>query len=363
MSAGRRSATPLANRRRLAGAAVLALLGAVVLAVWATGATEPPVLGDPGATVRWGLPVIVGLSRAAAALAVGALVLCITVLPRADEAGPTWARVRDVATFAAAAWAVLQGGQLLLTFLDVMGGWPETEVLLHFTTFLDLSIGRSLAAATLTTGLVAVAALLARGPGEALIALLLSALALLQLAGLGHAGGSAGHGTALLAMWLHTGAACVWVGGLAVLVLTVAQDRKRSDLAPLTVRYSSLAAWAFAILTLAGVLSLVIRIGGPADVLTTPWGLLVLAKVVLLGWLGLMGAAHRQLTLPTLERGQPGAFGRLAAGEVLLMAAVMGLSVALARTTPPRPTGMPAPDAVVTLTGYAAPRHPPSWPT
>ena len=172
MSAGRRSATPLANRRRLAGAAVLALLGAVVLAVWATGATEPPVLGDPGATVRWGLPVIVGLSRAAAALAVGALVLCITVLPRADEAAPTWARVRDVATFAAAAWAVLQGGQLLLTFLDVMGGWPETEVLLHFTTFLDLSIGRSLAAATLTTGLVAVAALLARGPGEALIALL-----------------------------------------------------------------------------------------------------------------------------------------------------------------------------------------------
>ena len=358
MSAGRRSATPLANRRRLAGAAVLALLGAVVLAVWATGATEPPALGDPGPNVRWGLPIIVALSRAAAALAVGALVLCITVLPRADEAAPTWARVRDVATFAAAAWAVLQGGQLLLTFLDVMGGWPETEVLLHFTTFLDLSIGRSLAAATLTTGLVAVAALLARGPGEALIALLLSALALLQLAGLGHAGGSAGHGTALLAMWLHTGAACVWVGGLAVLVLTVAQDRKRSDLAPLTVRYSSLAAWAFAILTLSGVLSLVIRIGGPADVLTTPWGLLVLAKVVLLGWLGLMGAAHRQLTLPTLERGQPGAFGRLAAGEVLLMATVMGLSVALARTTPPRPTGVPAADAVVELTGYAAPPAP-----
>lgn len=336
---------------------VLTLLAALLLAVWATGATTPPVLGDPGPLVRWGLPVTIALGRAAAAVAVGALVLCIVVLPSGDAAsGSTWARVRDIATYAAAAWAALQAGQLLLTFLDIMGGWPESEVVAHLTTFLDLSMGRTLAAATLTTGLVAVAALVARGPGEALVPLGLSAVVLMQLAGLGHAGGSASHGTALLGMWLHTGAACVWVGGLAVLVLV--PRRGTLDLAQVAARYSTVAGWAFTVLALSGLVSLVVRVGGPAEVLSSGWGMLVMVKAVLLGWLGVLGLAHRQLTLPLLERGRPHAFGRLAGGEVLLMAVVMGLSTALTRTEPPHPTGMPATDAVMQLTGYAAPPAP-----
>lgn len=336
---------------------VLTLLAALLLAVWATGATTPPVLGDPGPLVRWGLPVTIALGRAAAAVAVGALVLCIVVLPSGDAAsGSTWARVRDIATYAAAAWAALQAGQLLLTFLDIMGGWPESEVVAHLTTFLDLSMGRTLAAATLTTGLVAVAALVARGPGEALVPLGLSAVVLMQLAGLGHAGGSASHGTALLGMWLHTGAACVWVGGLAVLVLV--PRRGTLDLAQVAARYSTVAGWAFTVLALSGLVSLVVRVGGPAEVLSSGWGMLVMVKAVLLGWLGVLGLAHRQVTLPLLERGRPHAFGRLAGGEVLLMAVAMGLSTALTRTEPPHPTGMPATDAVMQLTGYAAPPAP-----
>lgn len=346
-----------AARRRLALVAALTLVAALLLAVWATGATAPPALGDPGPLVRWGLPVSIALGRAAAAVTIGALVLCIVVLPSGETtSAPTWARVRNIATYAAAAWAALQGGQLVLTFLDVMGGWPEAEVMTYLTTYLDLSMGRTLAAATVTTALVAVAALVARGPGEALIALGLSAVALLQLAGLGHAGGSANHGTALLGMWLHTGAACVWVGGLAVLVLL--PRRGTLDLARVAARYSTVAGWAFTILALSGVVSLVIRVGGPAEVLSSGWGMLVLIKAVLLGWLGVLGLAHRQLTLPMLARGRPHAFGRLAGGEVLLMAVVMGLSTALTRTEPPRPTGMPATDAVVELTGYAAPPPP-----
>lgn len=352
------SASPGRARRHLSWAALVALLVPLLVAVWATGATAPPVLGDPGPVVRWGLPVVTALSRAAAALAVGALVLCLTVVPATGAQASTWARLRDLATFAGAAWALLQGGQLLLAFLDVMGGWPEHDLMIHLTTFLDLSSGRALATATLTTALVAVAALVARGPGETIVALLLAASALLQLAGLGHAGGSQGHGTALLGMWLHTGAACVWVGGLGALVLVLARSRHADHLAAWTSRYSTLALWSFAVLTFSGVVSLVVRIGGPADIFTSGWGLLVLAKVVLLGWLGVMGAAHRRLTLPLLERRQPHAFRRLAAGEVLLMAAVMGLSVALARTDPPRSTGMPATDAAIELTGYAAPPAP-----
>ncbi|WP_181009873.1 bifunctional copper resistance protein CopD/cytochrome c oxidase assembly protein [Ornithinimicrobium sufpigmenti] len=347
-----------AGGRTLVVAAGVALLGSLVLAVWATGAAAPPVLGDPGPVVRWGLPAVTALSRAAAALAVGALVVGITVVPAAHPPAPTWVRLRNLATCAAAAWAVLQGGQLLLTFLDVAGGWPTSEVMVHLTDFLDLSSGRTLAAATLTTALVAVAALVARGPGEAWIALLLAGVALLQLAGLGHAGGTQGHGTAVLGMWLHTGAACVWVGGLLVLVLVLARGHDAEQLVPWTTRYSTLALWSYAVLTYSGVVSLVVRIDGPGDIFSSGWGLIVLTKVVLLGWLGVLGTAHRRLTLPLLERGRPRAFGRLAAGEVVLMAAVMGLSVALARTDPPQTASVPATDVSGQLTGYAAPPAP-----
>lgn len=306
--------------------------------------------------VRWGLPVVAALARAAGAASVGALVLTVTVLPPGGPAASTWRRVRQVAACSALSWVLLQGGQLVLTFLDVAGGWPDGRS--QLLAFLDLDAGRSLAAATLTTGLVAVAAILARGPGQALVALGLAAVALLLLAGLGHAGGSEGTGTAVLAMWLHTGAACVWVGGLVVLVLVLAPSRNALDLPVVAARYSTLAAWSFAILALSGVLSLVLRVGGPNDVVTSSWGLLVLTKAVLLGWLGIIGLAHRRLTLPLVQRGQPYAFTRLAAGEVLLMAAVMGLSTALTRTEPPRHTGGHAIDAVLQLSGYAVPPDP-----
>lgn len=81
----------------------------LLLAVWATGATAPPVLGDPGPLVRWGLPVITTLSRASAALSVGALTLCLVVVPATGPGASTWTRLRDLAAYAGAAWALLQG--------------------------------------------------------------------------------------------------------------------------------------------------------------------------------------------------------------------------------------------------------------
>lgn len=283
--------------------------------------------------------------------------------PAAGGPASAWDRVRRLAGRAAVPWAVLQGTQLLLTFVDVVGGWPGSDALPQLLAFLDLDAGRALGAATLTTGLVAVAALLARGPGQVAVALGLAAVALLQLAGLGHAGGTAGTAASLLGLWLHTAAAGVWVGGLAVLVLGLGRDRGRVDLAAVTARYSTLAGWSFTVLALSGVLSLVVRVDGPNDVATSAWGLVVLTKAVLLGWLGVIGLAHRRLTLPLVARGRPHAFTRLTVGELLLMAAVMGMSTALARTEPPHlPSGYVS-DPVDQLTGYAAPSPRPSSPS
>lgn len=359
---------PAAPVRPLLWVAALSLVAGLVLALWAAGTARPPLVGDPGPTVRWGLPLVTGLGRGAAALTVGALVLCATVLPTTQDAGRTWARVARWSVLSAAAWLLLQVLQLLLTFRDVVGGGPLVPPAAQLAAFLDLGVGRTLAAATVLTALVAVGALVARQPGEAAVVLALAAAALLQQAGAGHAGSSAGHGVAVLGLWAHIVAACVWVGALAVLVLLAPRLLGPSTTLPGLVgsgsalslaagRYSTLAGWAYAVLTLLGVFSLTVRASSPGDVLTSTWGRLLLVKVVALGALGLIGLMHRRHTLPLLERGESGAFRRLATGEVLVMAAVLGLSSALARTGPPH-TAAPAEEPVVALTGYAAPPPP-----
>src|SRR5690349_12773318 len=59
---------------------------AVVAGVAFSGAVAPRVLADPGAAVRWGLPVAETLTELAGAVALGALVLAVGVLPRRQAA-------------------------------------------------------------------------------------------------------------------------------------------------------------------------------------------------------------------------------------------------------------------------------------
>ncbi|MBZ9638088.1 CopD family protein, partial [Streptomyces sp. PSKA30] len=70
-------------------------------------------------------------------------------------------------------------------------------------------------------------------------------------------------------------------------------------------------------------------------VFTSRYGLMVLAKAVAIVLLGSIGHCHRRRTLPALAEGRRRAFVRLAAGELLLMAAAMGLAVGLSRTPAP----------------------------
>ena len=88
-----------------------------------------------------------------------------------------------------------------------------------------------------------------------------------------------------------------------------------------------------------GLLTAEIHLGGREDGwgLITQWvtsgyGALVFAKAVAFALLVWIGWWHRRATLPALAANQPAAFWRLAAGELLLMAATVGLAVALSRT-------------------------------
>ena len=53
---------------------------ALVLGLAFTGAARPNELVDPGAVVRWGLPVVTVLARIAAAVTIGGFAVCAVVI-------------------------------------------------------------------------------------------------------------------------------------------------------------------------------------------------------------------------------------------------------------------------------------------
>src|SRR5690606_15442896 len=85
----------------------------------------------------------------------------------------------------------------------------------------------------------------------------------------------------------------------------------------------------------------------------TDYGRLALAKIIAFAALGWFGWWHRTRTLPRLTAREPLAFTRFATVETAVMAATMGLAVALARTAPPPPAELGS--AVRTLLGYDMP--------
>lgn len=297
------------------------------------GGMDAPLLRDPGVVVRWGLPLVEVVARLAATVTIGGLVLGAGVL--APSAAAPAARA---ATVAAVVWAVAQTVCLPLTARTVIGsataddGTPALQVLL------GTSLGPALLWAAALTAAVAVALLLLAGPGRVPVALAIALLALVPVAAAGHTGHGPGHGTAS-AVWLHLGAVTIWAGGLLVLVALVygpgsGLRREAAELAPFR-RFSRVAGWCYAVVAFSGLLAVLSLSVSPAALLTTGWGALLVAKAALFVVLGAAGWAHRRRVLARAARAGGHLPARLALGEVVVLAAAMGLGVALGTTAPP----------------------------
>jgi cytochrome c oxidase assembly factor CtaG len=105
-----------------------------------------------------------------------------------------------------------------------------------------------------------------------------------------------------------------------------------------------------------GLVNAYLRLGGLQNLAST-YGLLVIGKAMALIILGIAGWLHRRATIPGLT-GSARAdsrhwFARLAGVEVLVMAATMGLAVALSRSAPP--VDPVVVDPATALLGYAPP--------
>jgi cytochrome c oxidase assembly factor CtaG/putative copper export protein len=348
------------SRGSLVVGALVVVAGIVV--VWAvlgsSGALAPAGSGlaDIGPFVRFALPAARTVHDLAAALTTGAFVLGAWLAAPEPESSPeeltgTRQRLVRIGFAAAVIWACSSAAVLILTASDVtgirIGERDSGAAVISFVSQTDL--GRALGMSLSLIILAALLAFVATTVAAAGWAAVFSILAVLPVALGGHAAGSRAHVTSTDSLAIHLVAVCLWVGGLAALVLVA---RRLGDQLPTVAsRYSTLAGGCFAVVAASGLINAWLRLGS-LESLASGYGALVVAKAVALILLGFAGWTHRRLTLQGIGQNRRW-FHRLAAGELVVMGATTGLAVALSRSAPPARSG--AVDRVSELLGYPAP--------
>jgi len=151
--------------------------------------------------------------------------------------------------------------------------------------------------------------------------------------------------------FIHVLAASIWVGGVAFLVaalpaaLRPLEPRERTRLLSATLlRISPIALASVVAIAVTGLVQAYVDVRQVADLWETSYGMLVLAKMVLLVVLVGFGLVNRDRMIPRVRRlvtegAPPGSIGALARrtlrGELCVMLVVLGVTAALIAYTPP----------------------------
>ncbi|MGW9478538.1 cytochrome c oxidase assembly protein [Saccharomonospora azurea] len=317
---------------------LLAIMVAVAIVVL-TGGLSYGVAGltDPGDVTRYGIMVVRVGADLSAAVCVGSLLLAAFLVPPQKSGMLSvdgYAAVRTAGT-AAWLWFVFAIASVFFTAADGAGK-PVTDVfdpvvLLNYVEAIEQPKGWLLTAALAL--LLALGCRLVLSWGWSVVLFGLSIGGLLPIAATGHSAAGGSHDVATNSLLFHLVGAALWVGGLIALL---AHARRRGDHLPLAAaRFSTIALVAWIVLGVSGVVNALVRVA-PDQLLTTDYGLVVLAKVVALAVLGVFGHQHRKRSVRELADGAGGGtLVRLAAVEVLVMFVTFGLATALSRTPPP----------------------------
>ncbi|MFB6611118.1 cytochrome c oxidase assembly protein [Agromyces sp. NPDC056379] len=322
---------------------VLGPAALIVVAIAATfaglaygGGAAEQLIQDPGPIARYGVPIAKLFVNLGAAGMIGALVLAVWALsPKRRE----FDLALDVAAASAAVLTVASGATGLFTFLLVTGVPFDLsdafgQKLGQFVTTIEL--GQAWLTTMLVAAAVTVLCFAVRNHTALVFVAVLAVASLVPLAQQGHAAGAAGHAAAVTGLGLHLVFASVWLGGLVTIVLLKGElGAKR--LPVVLARYSTVALISFIVVALSGYASAALRIGD-WDQLLTPYGGLVVVKVVALVALGLFGAAQRRFLIGRMSRGdgsRNGSFWWLVVAELAFMGLASGAAAALARTATP----------------------------
>lgn len=322
-----------------------------LLVAYSTGALDPVQLGDAGPLVRFGGTALRVVHDLSAALTIGLLLIGAFIAPesRTSQRRATAARA---AVISGAVWAATAGTNAVTTFATAYGA-PIGGVGFWDSFWQNLSRMDLIRLPLIEAGIVLVVlvgASWARTRGALAWTFLVALIALVPLSFTGHASGDQGHEQAVTAMLIHLVSVCLWVGGLLALILL--RPVLGTALEACVRRYSTVALWSFLAVGGSGVLFAVLQANTLSD-LTSPYWLVIWAKVIALIVLGFFGVAQRRLIIARgVER--TGAFVRLATVEAVIMSITMGLAVALGRTQPPVASEVVL-DRVLGLTGFPEP--------
>lgn len=155
---------------------------------------------------------------------------------------------------------------------------------------------------------------------------------------MGHAAEAKGHIEAVNSLGLHLIAVMAWVGGLIVLALISPTLTHRDDLGVIIKRYSTIALLSILVMAYSGFVNATLRVKGLSDWLT-PYGQLVIIKVVLTVVLGLIGFYYRERIIDHLGTSlrAAAAFWRMVLVEIAVFGAVVAVGIVLASSQPPVP--------------------------
>lgn len=326
---------------KITGPALLLVIVALASTLWALsfgGAAAPQQVIDPGAVVRYGLPIASMFVNLGMAVTLGSLVLVCFAL--AD--GPEFTRALDVAAGGAAFWAISAAVTGFFTFMS-LSDQPIT-LSQNFGGILgqflagggNQTIGPSWLATTLVAAVVTVLCFAVRNRTMLLYVTIFAGIGFIPMALQGHSAEAASHDAATSSLGLHIVFAAIWLGGLVTIVF-LRKQLEGGRIGPVISRYSTIALICFIVVAASGYVNAALRVGTLPQLLTT-YGILVLVKVFALSALGLFGFAQRSVLVKKMQAAKNGTsrfFWWMVAAELGFMGLASGVAAALAKTATP----------------------------
>ncbi len=320
---------------------VVVLAATAVGLVLAGGSYQEPLAGlpDPGPLVGWGAPILRALTDVASIAVVGWILAAAVLDPSGRDGVVSRIGRTDLrrAAGAAAVWAVLALLSMLFELALVLG-IPLTQAMtpdIIGTYANEVPTTRALLVTALIGVIVCVGVFLTATTGGAVGWLTLSLVATSLPALAGHSSSLGDHALAMSAGVVHAVAAVLWIGGL--FALAVHAVRRETPLLRPVQRFSSIAVVAIVLVAVSGFANAYTRLDNAGQLVTTGYGVVVLAKTVLVVGLAGLGWVMRERVIGTLANASRAVvFVRTAGIELVVMALALGLGVALASSPPPR---------------------------
>lgn len=341
-------------RRREWPIVVILLFVGAALAIVLSGLSTAQALvllgiPDPGVLTTAGLPAVRVIGELLCAVAVGTALFAVFFTPPArdgtlDVAGY---RAQNMSSWANLAWAASAALLVLLTLSDTSGKplsstLPPDQWLLAVE---QIEVASSWRWAALLALIAGIGQRFTVSWRWSVVWFAVTVLSLLPVAATGHAAGAVAHDIATNSLILHLLAAAVWVGGLIAVLVHTWRGGKKVALA--LRRFSVVATVAIVVMAVSGIVNLFIRLR-LTDLLTSTYGLLIVAKLFALALLGLCGLAVRRRIIADLDTRDPDTplrrrdLLRITGFESVVMAATMAVAVSLGRTPPPVPRYLPS---------------------